>query len=115
MIKLFQIFSSLKISTKPDITRLSTYYFQSTAEVMITLQEESDLLEAFDYIQKEKLPYQILGKGSNVVLPPHYDGVILLDKISPLLATLKRTEWTGLPGTISGAVYGNAGIPGCEI
>ena len=90
------------------------------------------------------IPYKLLGEGSNILVSDSgFDGVIIVNHTheidfdltlaSPLvradsgvnMVTLSRKiaehglsgfEWAcGIPGTVGGAVYGNAGANGADI
>jgi UDP-N-acetylmuramate dehydrogenase len=97
------------------------------------------LREALLYCRREKLSYLVLGKGSNCLFDDRgFDGLVILNKIcfakqegtrlcagagysfSLLGAQTARKGWSGLefaagiPGSVGGAVYMNAGANGME-
>jgi len=100
-----------------------------------------ELVEGVSWAIKNHQPYFILGGGSNVVISDHgYSGLviknaskdILIDELHSVLqvdsgvksgkaaataasASLSGLEYLfGIPGTVGGAVYGNAGLRGHE-
>lgn len=100
-----------------------------------------DLVKGISWALKQKVPYFVLGGGSNVVISDQgFDGLvikneskeIMVDELHSVLqadsgvksgkaaataasANLSGLEYLfGIPGTVGGAVYGNAGLRGHE-
>jgi len=122
------------------LSKHSTYKIGGPAKVLIMPQTDSDLEEAFRLVKKHALPYFILGGGSNVLLPDEgFDGVVIKPRNKELTidgskvtagagvvlaklasesakAGLTGLEWgIAVPGTVGGAVRGNAGAFGGEV
>lgn len=99
------------------------------------------LLEALAFAQKEKLQTLILGRGSNLLVSDNgFEGLVIqLSKFDRILRRFDGRLWAdagvsvaelvnfgeikgysgfeefaGLPGTVGGAIYGNAGCHGKE-
>lgn len=123
-----------------SLKQLTTFQIGGNAEVLWEVATEDDLCTALDYADEKKLPVTILAGGSNVLvpdeglagvvirwvpgayiadgLPMHIPaGVGLLHGIRTA-ATAGYGGWeqlAGIPGSIGGAVRGNAGAFGTEM
>jgi len=118
----------------------TTFHIGGPAKYFVVVNNLEELGGALKYSQKNKLEYFILGGGSNILVSDKgYDGLVI--KISnsgikkkdnlveigagtmlskalgdTLGAGLLGLEWAaGIPGTVGGAVYGNAGAYGGEM
>lgn len=116
-----------------------TYAIGGPAQYFLEIHSIEEMQQAIRFCCKEKIPYFILGKGSNVLFDDRgYQGSIFLNKIDfieenegifhvgagysfSLLGTqTARKGWSGLefasgiPGSVGGAVYMNAGANGHE-
>ncbi len=121
------------------LSELSTLGIGGPARYFVTVQKTEELLSLMRYCHSEKLPFFILGKGSNCLFDERgFDGLVILNKISfchfdfpilhvgagysfSLLGTqTARKGWAGLefasgiPGSVGGAIYMNAGANGSE-
>jgi len=101
---------------------------------------KEEVLEAIDFAEKKKLPFFVLGGGSNILINDGgYDGLIIKIQIGGVKVEedvitagagvllsqlvnesankgLSGLEWAvGIPGTIGGAVNGNAGAYGRSV
>lgn len=117
-----------------------TFGIGGPALYYVEAKDVQDLKSALRFCYEQKLPYFILGKGSNCLFDSKgFDGVIIHNKIDylkqptpgvfevgagysfSLLGTqTARQGWTGLefasgiPGSVGGAVFMNAGANGAE-
>ena len=119
-----------------DLTRYNSYGIKSGCKYLVYPDNVEDLIKLIKYLNKLDINYKIFGSLSNVILPSSiYNGVIIkLDKLDNievydnycisesgvLLSELVNTlitkgkggfELLGtIPGTLGGAIYGNAGV-----
>lgn len=124
-----------------DLTNNNTYGLHSKCKYFVKVFDEISLKNLIEYLNKEKEKYFILGGGSNVILGDTlYDGVIIsLEKLndikinnniveassgillSKFVNTLVDNNLEGyerlalIPGSLGGALYGNAGCHNTEI
>lgn len=122
------------------LSNYCTFGIGGLARYYTEAKDVQDLQSALHFCYEQKLPYFILGKGSNCLFDSKgFDGVVIHNKIDyfkqpmpgifevgagysfSLLGTqTARQGWTGLefasgiPGSIGGAVFMNAGANGAE-
>jgi len=130
----------MNIQNNITLNNLNTFKIGGTARYFIEVMNEADLREAFAWVNEEKIKWFIIAGGSNVLINDEgYDGLIIKianndlamrgDRIecgagaslakALTIATkesLTGLEWAiGIPGSIGGAVRGNAGAFGGQI
>jgi len=119
----------------------TTFRVGGNADYFVTAESEECLTELIRYLKNEKLPYYVLGNGSNVLfMDEGYRGVVVkMGKFNDiringnivkagagvLLARTAHAAYkkslagmefaAGIPGTVGGAVVMNAGAYGSEI
>lgn len=125
-----------------SLAQYTTFQIGGPADYMVRPQNAAQLSAAVDLCRKENLPWLLLGKGSNLLIADEgFRGVILLPegelaKVSVQdscltagcaisLAKAARTALdaqltgfefaAGIPGSVGGAVYMNAGAYGGEM
>lgn len=122
---------------KKDIilSNYTTYKVGGKADFLITPKNVEELISVLKYVRSHQMKYKILGNGSNVIFnnAPYHGVIIKLDEFQNLemigrevivgagyslmrlamkvsLAGLTGMEFaTGIPGTVGGAVFMNAG------
>ncbi len=113
----------------------NTYQIISSARYLLYPNTFEDVLHFLEYQREKKFPYFVLGNGSNVILDDaefpgvvlslekisfiHYDDVsvfvgagVMMPKFSKDIIEhgLSGLEWAyGIPGTVGGCIFGNAG------
>ena len=112
----------------------STFRIGGEAKYFVRVKDEKEIMEAIKKADEMGLPYYALGGGSNVIFPDEgYSGVVMRMEnrsiiikgesvtagsgvsLQQLIAAVIRRglcgmeELAGIPGTVGGAVYGNAG------
>jgi len=124
-----------KILTDVSLKQYTTYKVGGTAKVMIFPEDVEKLITLIKFLKSNKIKFMVLGFGSNVLFSDNeYDGVIIkLDELNDIKfernkvtagagASLMKVAImsvrkglsglefaTGIPGSIGGAIYMNAG------
>ena len=121
-----------------SLLNYNTYRLDTKCKLLVFPRDIFEFQEIMYILNGSK--YFILGNGSNIILPDYYDGVVIklkyfnnynifdeyievdsgvmINKLSMELSKLgyKGFEWaSGIPGTIGGCIYNNAGCYGSEI
>jgi UDP-N-acetylmuramate dehydrogenase len=122
------------------LKNLSTFGIGGPAKYFIIASTSQEMSEILRFCDQEKMPYLILGKGSNCLFDDRgYNGLVVLNKIdfndrisetifkvgagysfSLLGVQTARMGFSGLefasgiPGSVGGAVFMNAGANGSE-
>lgn len=124
----------VKIEENVPLASRTTFRVGGPAQYFATVTTAEGLLQARDFARQHNLRVMVLGAGSNLIFPDvGYQGLVIEPRFTKLeLADCKATvgtgvmiddlvkettsrgwaglEWAGgLPGTIGGAIRGNAG------
>lgn len=130
----------IDIQKNIPLAPLTTFKIGGPAKFFAEVKNETELLEALDFAKENKLEIFMLGGGSNILFSDKgFDGLVirLLNTKYQILNTkiecdaglqlsevvklakensLTGLEWAvGIPGTVGGAVRGNAGAFGGEM
>lgn len=124
-----------------SLENYNTYGIKVKTKYLVKPNNLDNLKDLISYINENNLKYFILGRGSNVILPDNdFSGIIislenlcniifndnkvyaesgiLLSKFAILCIdnSLEGLEYlAGIPGTLGGALYGNAGVKDIDI
>jgi UDP-N-acetylmuramate dehydrogenase len=124
----------LKIKKNVVLAPYTTYKIGGPAKYFFETANEKEIVRVLKFCQKNKIPYFILGGGSNVLFSDKgFDGLVIKIQdtkykiqdtyieagaamsIAKLIAKTKEKNLSGaeylagLPGTLGGAIFGNAG------
>lgn len=122
-----------------SLSPLSTFGIGGPAKLFIEVKAPEEMIQVRQYINEQKIPFWILGRGSNSLFDDRgFDGLVVLNSIrfcefdagllhvgagynfSLLGSQMARKGWAGLefasgiPGSVGGAIFMNAGAGGSE-
>lgn len=123
-----------KVIENVDLKKFTTYRLNETALALVYPDSIDNLIKLLSYLREKEVKCKIIGNGSNLIFKSHYDGVLIklselnnleikdnlikveagysLSKLALKTADLGLSGLefaAGIPGTIGGAVYMNAG------
>ncbi|MDD4358612.1 MAG: UDP-N-acetylmuramate dehydrogenase [Candidatus Pacebacteria bacterium] len=118
----------------------NTFRIGGNAKYYAEVDSKEEFLKAFKEAQKLNIPVFIIGEGSNLLVSDNgFDGLVIKLNLKEIAArsnilsaeagaylrdlvfkakelNLGGIEWAvGIPGTIGGAIFGNAGVPNHSI
>ncbi|MEK7509836.1 MAG: UDP-N-acetylmuramate dehydrogenase [Patescibacteria group bacterium] len=130
----------LEIQQNRPLSDLTTFQIGGAAKYFVEVKKEEDIREALAWARENNVPFFVMGGGSNLLVPDEgFDGLVIhivsnqsgftnstleADAGCNLLSLIRAAAdeglggWeklAGIPGTIGGAVRGNAGAFGPEI
>lgn len=131
----------LKFQDNYPLKNVTTLSIGGPAKKFITVKTKKELTEAVRYAKTQQISYLLIGEGSNLLVSDEgFDGLVIKNEITGIshlrcvilkvksgtslqelvdyaikhgLSGLQKL--TGIPGTVGGAVYGNAGAYGQSI
>lgn len=124
-----------------DLSKYTTYKIKCIGRVLVIPESIDSLKKIIDYVRINNIKHKILGNGSNLIFAhDYYDGVLIkLDNLNELsingnevlvgagynlmklalkcsMLGLSGFEFaTGIPGSVGGSVYMNAGAYNSDI
>lgn len=130
----------MQIEENVSLAKFTSLHVGGEAKYFIRTKDDKDLVTAFDFAKEKNIPFFVLGKGSNTLFSDDgFDGLIIHmedreltvsgSKIRAASGVFLRQlvnfshehglvgleELAGIPGTVGGAVRGNAGTWSTEI
>jgi len=130
----------LEIKNNEPLAPYTAYKIGGPADYFVDVRSQNDLVKAIEAAKKIQKPYFILGGGCNTVFSDKgFRGLVIHNIVNDIdvvgsqiiagsgallsivIAQALRAKLGGidklfgLPGTIGGAIYGNAGAQGVEI
>lgn len=131
-----------RITPECSLSEYVTFRFGGNCRALISVNSVESVIGILRYLRTENIRYFILGRGSNVIVPDEgFDGVVLLfgsdfaqievsgntvrcDAGALIASACVHAQQSGLsgmenlfgiPGTVGGALYMNAGAYGSEM
>lgn len=130
----------MKVAENVLLSQLITMRVGGTAKFVITINSKNDLIRAINFTRSEKLPWLVIGEGSNLIADGNYRGVIIQNHIggfnqidSDKFRIGAGERWdsvanrmcrmnlsgaellSGIPGLVGGAIINNISALGQEI
>ena len=127
------------ITQNEDLSLYSTYRIGGPADYFYKLKNADDLPAAISFAKEKNIPYFLIGGGTNILFSDKgFRGLIIKNESAKIVAKDNQItadsgvlisnlirfsfdnhltgleKWWGLPGTVGGAVRGNAGCNGLE-
>jgi UDP-N-acetylmuramate dehydrogenase len=129
------------IQTDVPLAKYTTFKIGGRAKYFFVAKDNEDLVRGITFAKKLKIPSYVLGGGSNVLISDQgFNGLIIINQAQDILFRndnrvvadagvnlmelvnktlaegLSGLEWAaGIPGTVGGAVRGNAGAYGGQM
>ncbi len=122
------------------LKNVTTLQIGGPAKKFVSITNPEELIEAIHYTKEQNLPYLVIGGGSNLLVADGgFDGTVIKNETTGIIqngneliaksgTTLQELvdftiqhalnglqKLAGIPGTVGGAVYGNAGAYGQTI
>jgi UDP-N-acetylmuramate dehydrogenase len=97
----------------------TTFRIGGPADIFFEAKTKEELIKAVEQARELKIPFFILGSGSNILVADKgFKGIVIKYQVSSirLVKTAEENSLTGLefavgiPGTVGGAVVGNSGV-----
>ena len=123
-----------EVSRNVNLRDYTTYKLEGNALCLVSPDDVNGMIKLLKYLREKSIKYKIIGNGSNLIFGEYYDGVLIkLDSfqnleivgnrivvgagynLMKLALRVSRQGLTGLefatgiPGTVGGSVFMNAG------
>lgn len=129
-----------RVLANEPLKKHTTFKIGGPARFLVVVSEVDSLKKLLDFVSQNDVPFKIIGGGSNLLFSDEgFDGVVIKMNcrgvkvegesieaeagalLGVVVATATQSslsgfEWAvGIPGTVGGAVYGNAGAMGQNV
>ena len=129
--------SGIKYQKDISLKEYTTTKVGGPAKYLVTVEKEDDLEKVFGIVINNKINYLIIGGGSNLLVSDDgFDGVVIVNRVYGIKLKDNKVyvksgtflsqlvifsvnsslsgmeELIGIPGTVGGGIYGNAGAYG---
>lgn len=123
-----------KVLSNVDLKKYTTYKLNEKALGIVYPKDIESLVNLLSFLEEHDIKHKIIGNGSNLIFTKYYDGILIkldefnsleiddtvvtvgagysLVKLSYKVATLGLSGLefaSGIPGTVGGAIFMNAG------
>ena len=131
----------LNIQKNVNLRKFTTLGIGGDAKLLIEIKSLRGALKAFEYVSGQSFPWVVIGEGSDLLVSDNgFDGIVLANRMNYWGVKSGKTilvgaganlnefvdfanrqgvagfeNLAGIPGTVGGAVYGNAGAYGQTI
>lgn len=130
-----------KLKQHESMRHHTTFSVGGVADFYFEAETIDDLIKAAGAAIKFKIPYLVLGSGSNIIFSDYgFPGLVIINRANNIAFIEEKSQvicdsgvplgylimeatarnlaglesLIGIPGTVGGAVYGNAGAKDCE-
>jgi UDP-N-acetylmuramate dehydrogenase len=119
-----------EIQKNVKLAPLTSYKIGGTADFYCAAQSNNEIIALIKYANEKNISYFLFGGGFNTIFADKgFRGLIIHNKAKGIevlgkkvkcdagvmLGLVRIAQLRGLPGTVGGAIYGNAGANGVEI
>jgi UDP-N-acetylmuramate dehydrogenase len=129
-----------KLQTKVSLSLYTSTEVGGKADFLIECDSENELIDALKIIKKTNINYLIIGRGTNLLISDDpFEGLVIVNKVREIVKDAETIyasagvqlfdlvtkavenglagmeKLAGIPGSVGGALYGNAGAYGQSI
>lgn len=142
MIEIRKVLEDSKINFKENVSlkKFTTTKVGGKAKYFVVVKKENDFVKIFNLVKKYNVNYLIIGGGSNLLISDEvFKGIVILNRVigisledeyvnvksgTSLIKLVRYSvnkgllgleDLAGIPGTVGGGIYGNAGAYGKSV